>query len=308
MALFDSLASKMYEQLDLFIKNPQSTVETFEKTNELWKLDSWLLLELISALYDRSYPFNFQKLAEISTQLLKVKRDHQYWFVDSIDKIRNDNPPDAVNAEGVPFWNATKICPEKLDFSRPVVLDDGKQFTAACAVLLAKLLAVAIPPDDKIAQIVTSMLEVFLVKKTTGVSPPPPPKLINTKTLSKETGKDMPKEPPKLSPISQSKGNTNDPCDFEPLSRDTLANVRTILSEYSHQGVPKLPPRLLTLVEQGGRGKENRAEVINFLYSASSLRCTCFGIKPLIKYKLEKWIFDTPAMSDSLASMAASSQ
>lgn len=72
MALFDSLASNAYHQLESFIKNPQSCVEQFEKTNDVRELGSWLQLELVNLLFDKNYPFNFKDLVSVSIQILKV--------------------------------------------------------------------------------------------------------------------------------------------------------------------------------------------------------------------------------------------
>lgn len=80
--------------------------------------------------------------------------------MDIIEKVREEHPPDHVTSEGVHYWTAVKICPERLDFTRPAIAEDAKQFVAACAVLLAKLLAIAIPPEDKIVLQVATSLEV----------------------------------------------------------------------------------------------------------------------------------------------------
>ena len=72
MALFDTLASHVYNRLDFFLKHPQYAVEQFEKINDMKEVDSWLQLELFCLLFDKNYPFNFKDLVILAVKLLKV--------------------------------------------------------------------------------------------------------------------------------------------------------------------------------------------------------------------------------------------
>lgn len=73
MALFDTMSKHSFNQLEVFLKDPQYYVETFEKSRDIRSMDSLLIIELVRSLYEKSYPFNFSQMVELAIQILKVE-------------------------------------------------------------------------------------------------------------------------------------------------------------------------------------------------------------------------------------------
>lgn len=147
-------------------------------------------------------------------------------------------------------------------------MDDVRQFIVSCSILLGKLMAVAIPPESKINQMIQTNFNVSydIIKQEAMAEP-----------------------------------NNN----YELFSKTQIEVIREYMSLKTLQGLVQLPFRMITLIELNGASKDHQTEITNFLHAASSLRCHHFNLKPIVKYKLEKLIYDFPTALDSVSSMGA---
>lgn len=64
-------------------------------------------------------------------------------------------------------------------------------------------------------------------------------------------------------------------------------------------------PRMVSEITFSSRAKDNRQEILNFVMSATSLRCGTFHLPTVQKLKLERMIFEPKLKINSVGSVAA---
>ena len=66
-----------------------------------------------------------------------------------------------------------------------------------------------------------------------------------------------------------------------------------------------LGERMITPIDISSSSKDLKNGIISFLHSSSCLRSANFRLKPMLKYKIERLVYEAPISLDSVASMCA---